>query len=233
MRFISENYLTPKLNTSYIFVANQPISPPSRFPGAFERYRKMKRSKQNEIIRLDNSQDILVEHLSRIADGDIAAMRHLYLATAPRLNAIAIHFLKNPQEASDIVHDVYITVWQKAAQYQPARAHPMAWLTVITRNRCLDRLRHSKRLASEATNAMDQLPDFTPLAHEQIEETELGRRLMHCLSQLNDDQRHAITHTFYSGMTYESLAQTIGVPLGTVKSRIRRGLRALRACIES
>ncbi len=193
----------------------------------------MKRFDQNETAYLDSAQDNLAKHISRIAHGDIDAMHQLYKATAPRLNAIAVHFLRDPQEASDIVHDVYITVWQKAAQYQPARAHPMAWLTVITRNRCLDRLRQTTRFISESVAVMDTAADFAPLAHEQIEQSELGQRLLNCLNQLNEDQRGAISRTFYGGMTYDILAQTIGVPLATVKSRIRRGLRVLRACLES
>lgn len=176
--------------------------------------------------------DVLGSLLAAIATGDRAAFEHLYRLTSGRILAIAQHFLGPGDDAEDVVHDVYLTVWNKAALYDLGRARPMAWLTAITRNRCIDRLRKRRRRTLVSTDWLANLPDETGDAQQRIEKDDQGRRLLACMERLAVDQRHAVRSAFFGGQTYEAVATALQVPLPTLKSRIRRALLLMRQCLQ-
>jgi RNA polymerase sigma factor (sigma-70 family) len=171
--------------------------------------------------------------LQGIAAGDGAALERLYRLTSNRLLAIAQHFLGAGDEAEDVIHDVFVTVWRKASLYDAGRARPMAWLTSITRNRCIDRLRSRRRRPQADPERLAAIPDDTPDAHARVEQEEGGRRLLACMDRLSSDQRHAVRRAFYGGQTYEAVARELDVALPTLKSRIRRALILMRQCLQS
>jgi RNA polymerase sigma-70 factor (ECF subfamily) len=168
--------------------------------------------------------------LSRCADGDHAALRRIYDLQAPRLKGLALRITGSPMMAEDVLHDVFLRVWQQAGQFDPARGTPRAWLTTLTRYRALDLRRHAGREVSAA--APPDLADESPDAIERLIAHADGQALYHCLSALDAPRRRMIRLAFIDGRTHADIAATLDMPLGTVKSMIRRGLSALRRCLE-
>lgn len=177
--------------------------------------------------------DALAEHLQQVAANNPAAFAALYKATAGKLFGICLRILHDRTEAEDVLQDIFCTVWLKASTFDPAKAHALTWLMVIARNKAIDRLRaRQSAQRSERSGVPAELPDPTPSAAALVEVSDERRRLDDCLRELDQSQSAAIRAAFLDGLTYEVLAQAEGVPLGTVKSRIRRGLMRLKACLE-
>jgi len=175
----------------------------------------------------------LVAALTRVAGGDRAALRIVYQDTSAKLFGVCLRILNDRSEAEDVLQDVYVTVWRKAATFDPARASPITWLVAIARNRAIDRLRASavSRRAEAIENA-EAVRDEAPAALDLVVAAEQQARLKTCLDELEERQSSVIRSAFLDGMTYEQLAERMNVPLGTMKSWIRRGLIKLRACLE-
>jgi RNA polymerase sigma factor (sigma-70 family) len=175
----------------------------------------------------------LVAALARVANGDRAALRLVYAQTSAKLFAICLRILGDRSEAEDVVQDVYLTVWRKAARYDAAVASPITWLVAIARNRAIDRLRSdASARAALPIEAADDVADAGLSAVERLERDEEQMRLGACLDELVQRQSAAIRSAFLDGLTYEQLARAADVPLGTMKSWIRRGLMKLKACLE-
>jgi RNA polymerase sigma factor (sigma-70 family) len=175
----------------------------------------------------------LAAAIARVAGGDRAALRMVYQDTSAKLFGVCLRILNDRGEAEDVLQDVYVTVWRKAASFDPGRASPITWLVAIARNRSIDRLRSgavSRRM--DPIEAADDVRDPAPAAVELVEAAQQSSRLGSCLEELESRQSAAIRSAFLDGMTYEELAARTGVPLGTMKSWIRRGLLKLRACLE-
>ena len=182
----------------------------------------------------DASRSQLVAALARVAGGDRAALRIVYQDTSAKLFGVCLRILKDRSEAEDVLQDVYVTVWRKAAAFDPGRASPITWLVAIARNRSIDRLRASavsRRM--EPIEAADAVSDPAPAAVERVELAQQHQRLAGCLEELEQRHSAAIRAAFLDGSTYEELAERMSVPLGTMKSWIRRGLLKLRACLEA
>ena len=162
---------------------------------------------------------------------DRDAFRTLYQLTAAKLFGICLRICGERQAAEDVLHEVYLTVWRRAGAFEPGRASPITWLATIARNRAIDwrRTQHGRHFAP-----MEEAPDIAdpaPLAHELMEADGETARLHDCLSELEERQRGAIRTAFFDGVTYAELAERNGVPLGTMKSWVRRGLAGLKRCL--
>ncbi len=168
--------------------------------------------------------------LPRCAAGDHAALRRIYDLQAARLKGLAHRITGSPMLAEDVLHDVFLHVWQQAGRYDPARGTPRAWLTTLTRYRALDVVRRAGREIStwDPPDAADESPDAVARLVASAE----GRALQHCLSALDAPRRRMIRLAFIDGRTHAEIAATLDMPLGTVKSTIRRGLAALKRCLE-
>jgi len=175
----------------------------------------------------------LVAAINRVAGGDRAALRLVYSETTAKLFGVCLRILGDRGEAEDVLQDVYLTVWRKAASFDEAVASPITWLVTIARNRSIDRLRSSAGSRAHAPlEAAAEVPDEGLSALERLEIGEDQARLKDCLQELEARQSAAIRSAFLDGFTYEELAMRNRVPLGTMKSWIRRGLLKLRACLE-
>jgi RNA polymerase sigma factor (sigma-70 family) len=171
--------------------------------------------------------------LNRVAGGDRAALRLVYDMTAAKLFGVCLRILNDRGEAEDVLQDVYITVWRKAGAFDAARASPITWLVAIARNRAIDRARASGASRVKAPiEAAEMIADPAPLASDRLEAEQESGRLGGCLDELEARQSAAIRAAFMDGLTYEALANRTGVPLGTMKSWIRRGLAKLKECLE-
>lgn len=165
---------------------------------------------------------MIVIWLDRSASGDITAFRSLYDATSAKLFGVILRILHERGEAEDVLQEVYATVWRKAAEFDASRASPITWMATIARNRAIDRLR-ARRPTSSIDDAAE-IRDERPGADDVMTASDESRRLNAALDNL--DPRHAavIRSTYFEGLTYEALANREGVPVGTLKSWVRRGL---------
>jgi RNA polymerase sigma-70 factor (ECF subfamily) len=179
------------------------------------------------------AQAALVAALSATGRGDRGALRDVVERTSAKLMGICLHILKDREEAEDVLQDVFVSVWKRASTFDPARASPITWLATIARNRAIDRLRARRTRRTEApVEEILDLPDERPDGFALAAAKDEGKRVNHCLSQLEGRAQAMIRTAFFDGLSYSDLATRAGVPLGTVKSWIRRGLQRLRDCLE-
>ncbi len=163
--------------------------------------------------------------LQRVARQDRRAFKDLYDRTAPRLNAIALRMLGRVDLAEEVLQETFLTIWDKAGRYDPALGVAQAWITTILRRRAIDRLRASPWLPRDLPEA-ETVPAIVSAIPESLS-------LRHCLQKLDRATLHAIILSYMYGMTHRELHDRTGIPLGTLKSRLRRGLLALRKCLET
>ena len=182
---------------------------------------------------LDANRSLITAAFARIPAGDRAALQTVYRLTSAKLFGVVLRILGDRNDAEDVLQEVYVTVWRKAAAFDPARASPMTWLIAIARNRAIDRLRATRpnrRIAP--LEAADNVADAAPTADRALEASEESSRLHGCLDTLAERERAALRAAFFDGNTYEELAARMRVPLGTMKSWIRRAMIKLKACLE-
>jgi RNA polymerase sigma-70 factor (ECF subfamily) len=165
---------------------------------------------------------VLVQCLSRIAAGDRRAFERLYRLTSPRLFAVIRRMIWQRQPAEDVLQEAFLTIWRKAAQFDPTTGNAMAWMTTIARHRAIDWLRRA------GGEAQGPAPEIEAGAGTTAEQSVL---ISECLDTLPPPQRQAILLAYYHGMSHAEISRSLGVPIGTVKSRVRRGLAAIKDMI--
>jgi RNA polymerase sigma factor (sigma-70 family) len=173
----------------------------------------------------------LTTELERVALGDQAALRTVYELTSAKLFGVCLHILGERALAEDVLQEVYLKVWQGAAAFDPARASPITWLCMIARNRAIDWRRAAGRYDAALAGAAD-VTQTQPAEMTGEEIADTGGLLHQCLDALEESPRTSIRAAFLEGFTYSELAERARVPLGTMKSWIRRGLAQVRKCIE-
>lgn len=180
--------------------------------------------------------DPLMSLIDRIAARDEAALKALYDLTARKLYGLALRVVGSSERAEDVLQESFLQVWRTAGDYRATLSPPMAWLGLIVRSRALDNLRRraaerahlndeldatlADTLAGDAANPMD-----TSLASQQ------AWALHQCLRQLENRQREVISLAYLRDLSHGELAERLALPLGTVKTWIRRGLDKLRDCM--
>ncbi|MEG3176998.1 sigma-70 family RNA polymerase sigma factor [Sphingomonas sp. RB3P16] len=174
----------------------------------------------------------LVEALIATGEEDRAAFRDLYSLTSAKLFGICYRICGERQAAEDVLHDVYLTIWKRAGAYEPSRASPITWLATIARNRAIDWQRAQFVRRSTPIEDAPEILDAAPLASETMLADEASHQLYGCLDALEPRQRDAIRTAFFDGVTYADLAERQAVPVGTMKSWVRRGLAKLKTCLE-
>jgi RNA polymerase sigma-70 factor (ECF subfamily) len=173
----------------------------------------------------------LVGLLDGIARGERAALAALYQRTSAKLYGVCLRLLGSEEDAQDALQDAYATVWQKAARFDASKASPITWLCVVARNKAIDRLRQRPVAGDDLEMAL-AIPDSGLSALELVEQAQESDRLLRCLEELEERSRAMIRAAFLDGASYSQLAERESVPLGTMKSWIRRGLLRLRGCLE-
>ena len=173
--------------------------------------------------------------LHQVAGGDEAALAGLYDATCSRVYGLALRILRNPAAAEEITEDVFFQIWRQALRYDPERGRPMAWILTIARSRALDHLRR-------ADPAIVHPEPVTLLELEPADDNSPQDLLLACrdsallhtaLAALDPVPRQMIALVFFRGLTHEEAASHAGLPLGTVKSHVRRALLSLRDALAS
>lgn len=168
--------------------------------------------------------------IARVASGDRAALRGIYVRHSTRLFGIAMAILRDRTEAADAVQDAFVKLWRRAGQFDAQRGEAGVWLGAIVRHAALDiARRRGREIPSDDPDLGDQ-----PVAADALERlaaAQEGARLRACLAQLEPKNRESIVLAFVHGLSHPEVAERMAMPLGTVKSWIRRGLLSLRACL--
>lgn len=158
-------------------------------------------------------------------DRDRDAFAQLFDHFAPRLKGFVIRSGASPHQAEEIVQDVLLTVWRKAAMFDPHRAQVSAWIYQIARNRQIDIARKERRPMPEE---LKEDPAAEPDASQILGLEQETGLLKQALSTLNPEQRDIIEQAYLGELTHQEISARTGLPLGTIKSRIRLGLERLR-----
>lgn len=183
------------------------------------------------IVKLASGGVDLNEALRACTRGDRAALRAIYDAEAPRMLGVARRLLRRPALAEEAVQDAFVLIWRQAASFDPNRGQARTWIYAILRNRALNILRGEARL--------ELVDDFEPMSLESPEEdaeaicarlSEAGA-LRRCLDRLAPLRREAVVLAYVQGLSHGELAGRLGLPLGTIKSWLRRSLLSLRDCL--
>lgn len=169
--------------------------------------------------------------LARVARGDQVALAAFYDATSRLVFALAQRLVGDRQKAEEVLIDVYLQVWRKAATYLPERGRATSWLLALARSRALDRVRHDR---SGRRAEHDGLPASEPAADDSFDPSQSPLREERCLlvrqalSALPQEQRRALELAYFTSLSHAEISSRTGEPLGTVKTRIRLGLIKLR-----
>lgn len=170
--------------------------------------------------------------LQRVGAGDEAAFGELYDATVGRVYGLALRVLREPRAAEEVAEDAFFQVWREARRFDPARGRPLAWILTIARSRALDHLR--RRDPAGCHPDPDSLLETEPAVggpQDLLAATRECGRLHDALAALDPVPRQMIALAFFRGFTHEEIALHAALPVGTVKSHIRRALLALRGIL--
>ncbi|MCG8458654.1 MAG: sigma-70 family RNA polymerase sigma factor [Holophagales bacterium] len=172
--------------------------------------------------------------LTRIATGEEAALAELYDRYASLLTSLARRVLHDEADAEEILQEVFVQVWNQAARYDGSRSSVSTWLVLITRSRSIDRLR--SRQVKDRTLAglrQEKTSDHTsPEGSKNVLHDQRRSRLRNELAQLPAEQREVLDLAFFSGLTQSEIADSTGIPLGTVKTRTLLAMKKLRTALQ-
>ncbi len=205
--FMNEEYLLPGGSSAGAAARLDPVAPSSGLAGLVE----------------------------QMAQGRQDALARLYDETSSMLNGLLLRILERPEDAEEVLLDVYMKAWKYAGRYSDKRGSPQAWLMIMARNAAIDRIRQKraqpKTLAFEPETTPE--PESTEASpEEQTADRERRRKVQIVLRELPPEQREVVELAFFGGLTHAELAEHLREPLGTIKSRIRMGLLRLRGLIE-
>ena len=168
----------------------------------------------------------LQQLLLHIAGGERDALAELYQRTRTAVYGLALSYLKNAQDAQDLTQDVYVQVWDCAAQYRPTGS-PMGWLLAVCRSLCLMRLRREERHAALSEEEWDAIP-----AQECGLDADERALLQGALANLSDEERRVVLLHAVTGMKHREIAALLELPLPTVLSKYHRALKKMRSFLE-
>lgn len=171
--------------------------------------------------------------IAAIADGEVAALERLYDRYGALVYSVCIRILRDAQLAEDVVQEVYLRIWRQPTSFDPERGRFVSWLMSVSRNRALDELRRRTRRYAGEEREDASVPE--PRATDRLDDPEVGVELAElrevvreAMTRLPPVQRRAIELAYFGGLTQQEIADLTGDPLGTVKTRMRLGMRKLR-----
>jgi len=165
--------------------------------------------------------------MDRIVAGDAAAFELLYDRHSKAAYGLAYRILNEPGFAEDVVQDAFLTVWRQAATYGQARGSVRSWLLAIVHHRAIDHIRRRHEDRQQPLEDMTILPDDVD-TWDQARQNVEGAQVRAALTNLPPDQQRSIVLAYFGGYTHDEIARLLGVPLGTVKGRLRIGLQKMR-----
>ena len=190
----------------------------------------------NRFMAFQDPDTDLMALIDRVTGRDEAAFKALYEHCASKLYGLALRVVGNREWAEDVLQEAFLSIWRSAADYRAHLSPPMAWMGLIVRSRALDFLRRRTAERAQVTQELDEVmaqtlegdapnPMDTALASQQ------AWALHQCLTRLEHQQREVVSLAYLRDLSHSELAEQLKLPLGTVKTWIRRGLEQLRVCM--
>ncbi len=173
----------------------------------------------------DNREVTDTELMARLRGSDETALEELYRRFAAQLCGLALHILWSHEDAEEIVQDVFLKLYRRPELYRPELASPAAYLNTMARNAAISRLR--RRHSQATTSDLDVHDPHSPLCATEADPMDLIMA-KEMLEHLNEEERTLLESAFFQGLSHSELAERSGVPLGTVKTKLRRALQKLR-----
>lgn len=179
---------------------------------------------------ISTAQD-LVALLTLVAGKDAGAFEQIYDATSSKLYGIVLRILRRRDLADEVLQEVYVKIWERAADFDSARSSPITWMATIARNRALDEIRRRVPVSIEdAPEALNVASNDTPPL-QALELSQDVKRLNACLDRLEPQRRQLVVEAYLQGATREELSQRFGHPVATIKTWLHRSLAQLKACL--
>lgn len=179
------------------------------------------------------TQEEVSQLLIKIARQDRAAFVRLYQSTSAKLYGIVLRILRRRDIADEVLQEVYVRIWERAADFDAGMASPMAWMSAIARNRAIDELRRKIPASIEDHPEILETAADDENALDIMLRSDDGRRLSDCLSRLEPDRRQMVILAYCEGLTRDELATKYGAPANTIKTWLRRSLASLKGCLSS
>jgi RNA polymerase sigma-70 factor (ECF subfamily) len=187
-----------------------------------------KRVLQSDAPATGESELSLAELLELVAGGDQGAFLTLYQRVSPKVLGTARSIVLTSSYAEEVTQEVFLEIWRLAGRFDRSKGTAMSWIMLLTRSRSVDRVRQTAAARlRDCGYARHQRQRFVEEVLDGIVRRSTGRQLRTAVAELSPVRREAITLTYFGGLTYAQASAHAGVPLGTMKTRIRDGLRAL------
>ncbi|GHI92813.1 RNA polymerase sigma factor SigK [Streptomyces olivaceus] len=170
--------------------------------------------------------------MREVALGDQDSFAAVYDAVAGSVLGVARGVLRDQAQSEEVAQEVLVEVWRTAPRYRPDRGTVVNWILTLAHRRAVDRVRSVEAAAARDHKAalLDRTPEYDEVT-EQVETRLEREQVRRCLRTLTDIQRQSVTLAYYRGLTYRQVAESLALPLGTVKTRLRDGLIRLRDCL--
>ena len=174
--------------------------------------------------------DDLARLLARVARGDEDAFAAFYDSAGGLVYGLVRRIVRDPAQSEEVTQEVLLEAWRTAARFDTSRGSALAWVMTMAHRRAVDRVRSEQAATAREQQARPDVPGYDAVA-EAVEARIEAQRVRRCLDSLTDLQRESVTLAYYGGHTYREVATLLGVPVGTVKTRMRDGLIRLRDCL--
>lgn len=187
-------------------------------------------------MNAETSENQLIALLDQVAQQDATALKSLYDACSGKLYGLALRVVTQRELAEDVLQEAFLTIWRNAPDYRASLSPPMAWMGLIVRSRALDLLRRRASERLHLTQEIDEVLSDTldgggPTPMDTVESSQQAWALNQCLSRLDSKHRELVNLAYMRDLSHSELASQLKMPLGTVKTWIRRGLDQLRLCM--
>lgn len=181
-----------------------------------------------QAVRTESAPTPDAENLRAVARGDESALSSLYDSYSRILFRLILRILNDREEAEDVLQEVFLQVWRRAADYDERRGRPFTWLVTLARSRAIDRLRALGSRQRAVTESAREVSEEVSDAARDAFKSEQGEIVRRALAELPEEQRRALVLAYFEGLSQSEIAVRLGAPLGTVKTRMRSGLMKLR-----
>lgn len=189
-----------------------------------------KPARATELPTADND-TALRDYLDAISKHDQSALARFYDLTVSRVYSVALRIVRHVHLAEEVVSDVYMQVWRDSQRYDDSRGRVLGWLLIITRSRALDILRRQDEAFShpEPYDLVSEPESEQKSAHDLLAAAQAGSALHEAMQSLTPLQRQLLSLAFFRGLSHSEIVEQSGIPLGSVKTHIRRALTALKS----
>jgi len=157
----------------------------------------------------------------------------VYLITAPPLFRLAVKIVHNEDVAREIIQDAFIKIWSNIETYNPTKGKPLHWITSIVRNQAIDYIRKQKTILIVDDFDIESIASYESQEDINIKHSEAVLELNECIGELEQNSKDALFMSYYSNMTYDNISKTLGFPVNTIKTWMRRSKYLIRKCLKN